>query len=377
MASLSTDPPQQQSAITLEHFVCTAFDARLPLELPSAPDQLAELLGNIARDCGHSGEIKPDVVTFLRAQLYTGFNLHTLSQLVETVVFTLLPERDEPIDAQRLLSGQSKGLTNDLRRITYRGHQLSISGVEKWLRQFSLDLRPIAMHLIRRITRDYYVSAADYHGAIQYLIDKSGLAKAQSVTFCKWQAFGRSGPRVAHQMKNQGHLRSVSDIDLSNPSSWNAAPTETVFVIADDFVGSGKTLSSLFQDGTLKRLLAERKDALLRVLVIAGFERGLDKVKSSMNGLAELKVFKIFNEGDRCLGDSSQILPRLEAQCALRAFCKDKLPHSIALGYNKLASLVVFPDTVPNNSLGILWYDNSDKWYPLFPASGLPTDSQP
>ena len=38
------------------------------------------------------------------------------------------------------------------------------------------------------------------------------------------------------------------------------------------------------------------------------------------------------------------------------------------LGYNNSQSLIVFPHSVPNNTLPIFW-SNKNKWYPLFPRS--------
>jgi hypothetical protein len=40
------------------------------------------------------------------------------------------------------------------------------------------------------------------------------------------------------------------------------------------------------------------------------------------------------------------------------------------LGYDNLGAIIVFFNTVPNNSLPILWY-TAGHWFPLFPASGL------
>jgi hypothetical protein len=88
--------------------------------------------------------------------------------------------------------------------------------------------------------------------------------------------------------------------------------------------------------------------------------------------------YRVFDEEDRCFSNNSRIFPDPEEREGFQRFCIEVaskyfpgLKGENRIGFNGVASLVVFADTVPNNSLPILWYDSS-KWKPLFPASGLP-----
>jgi hypothetical protein len=196
-----------------------------------------------------------------------------------------------------------------------------------------------------------------------------------------------ASPRVAHAIKNQAKWKAVVDVDLSaDPSIWPNLSARGVrhVILADDFVGSGKTLSKLFLagNGPLSLLLKSNPEVKLYVLVVAGFESGFRNVKFAipLQLLKRIRMIagRLFTSRDQCFEDKSRILTSEEKRNALRQFCFDvaathypSLHADSRLGFGAIGALVVFADTIPNNSLPILWHD-SGSWVPLFPASGLP-----
>jgi hypothetical protein len=151
--------------------------------------------------------------------------------------------------------------------------------------------------------------------------------------------------------------------------------------LVDDFVGSGMTLSSICER-SLPQLLAASPRSEVLVVVVVGFEVGLravmDKVRQ-WGDRVRLVPGRVLSDHDRCFTPESTILKTTEArddmETACRIIAKENYPGLLRkgrhLGFAKVGSLVVFSDTVPNNSLPVLWHD-SGSWKPLFPASGLP-----
>ena len=180
-----------------------------------------------------------------------------------------------------------------------------------------------------------------------------------------------------------------SDLELDlNAYEWAWPSTRSVdspwFIIADDFVGTGNTISKLMAtpDAPLNRFIRKMPHAQLRFLIVAGFEDGIRKIRAaasvSFGNNAKVSVARLFNRHDRCFDSSSRILSTPSQQAALRDFCFElgtkklkRLPTDMYLGFESFASLVVLADTVPNDSLPMLWCQG-DSWYPLFPAAGLP-----
>lgn len=92
----------------------------------------------------------------------------------------------------------------------------------------------------------------------------------------------------------------------------------------------------------------------------------------------ELIPGHMFRDEDQCFSPTSRIFPDVHHQDLLRDFCVQvaaehfpSLPSHMRLGFEDTAAITVFFDTVPNNSLPVLWHDQG-TWHPLFPASGLP-----
>jgi hypothetical protein len=155
------------------------------------------------------------------------------------------------------------------------------------------------------------------------------------------------------------------------------------FVVVDDFVGSGGQIRSLFSppDRVLPRLLDRYPSSIVRILVVVGFESGLQTARELVGDYrdrVEILAAILLNDSDRCFTDSSKIIPDPEQRNEFRRFCtsvaQEKmrgLPSRFWLGYEENGALVVFSDSVPNNSVPILWYGGG-SWMPLFPRSGLP-----
>lgn len=154
-------------------------------------------------------------------------------------------------------------------------------------------------------------------------------------------------------------------------------------MIADDFVGSGGTVGSLIdpKKSRLSLLLKKYPRSKIVVLIVAGFKNGLRQIlNQAQRSEGRVRVISnlIFDEGDRCFTATSRILQNPLDRRLLCQYCVTaarshykSLPKQFCFGYDKLASIVVFSNTVPNNSLPLLWCERQG-WVPLFPANGIP-----
>jgi hypothetical protein len=189
---------------------------------------------------------------------------------------------------------------------------------------------------------------------------------------------GKSAERVAHTLRNQANWSVVGEIDLSMPATeWPRLERPQHFIVADDFVGSGDSLKRILErQDKVPQLLTQYPASDLSVFLVAGFERAIRRLQRSLSvfgSRARMAVDIIYNESDRCFSETSLILTDPSVRESMRQYCERQfafLGPNMRLGYKKIGSLCVFFDSVPNNSLPVLWFDQGE-WQPLFPASGL------
>ena len=122
--------------------------------------------------------------------------------------------------------------------------------------------------------------------------------------------------------------------------------------------------------------LADYPGSRAIVIAIAALDEGVQRIENSLQqfgGRVRLFVGTRFDERDRCFSADSRAIPLPANREHLRKFCKEVgkryFPKKFWFGFGDSECLVVFPGSVPNNSLPILWHDEGE-WFPLFPASG-------
>jgi hypothetical protein len=146
-------------------------------------------------------------------------------------------------------------------------------------------------------------------------------------------------------------------------------------VIVDDVVATGESLRMNLQHFLAANpAIGERKIPVIIVALFAtttGEERLRKTIIAEMGINIDLRVcehiepsLQAFGEGGNWASESeaehAQSLVRTLGACVYKKH---------ALGYGDLGLLLVFPQTVPNNSLPILHSHakGSDRWDPLFP----------
>lgn len=373
-----------EAGIGLSHWLCTAFKHVVQVDLTENLESFVQVCSIMALEYEQEWAEQPDA-TLHRIAKTIPDRLHAVRRSIANTAIT-------GSGAKKLTRARiQRQLFNDLQalltRVPYRAQPLTAANFEKWAIQFG-EHRALAITIIRQVVERYYISSQEYFQGINSIISKCEIPKRSAVTFCSWQNEGNSAPRMAHIVKNQAHWKLTgASVDLrTSPvfvdDSLNSEE-EHWLILLDDFTGSGRTLEKLFNGSgaPMSQVLRILPRARLVIGVIAGYRDALQKVLSHTTPYGDrVKVVphRVFDDRDKCFSDDSQVFPDAGARLELKELCKEVaskffrgLRGKNRFGYGGVGSLVVFSDTVPNNSLPILWYDNSD-WIPLFPASGLP-----
>jgi len=388
IAALQTD--QRTTAvqrIALGHWICTSFRHLFQINMCDDADVFWIACRSIALELGH------DLDGTVSERLYrvakkTPERLHAVRRWITNACAAL------HVGVNVEVTGIERQMLSDigtvLAGLPYRQQHIAPEAFAKWADQFG-ERSAIAFHIVRCIAERYYIGGPEYFRAIGEIIRQFEIPAKASVIFCKWQAEGRSAPRVAHEMKNQAnwriHDRCEIDLQRRPMVSGDVDPAaEQLIVLVDDFAGSGRTLGKLFEGtgAAVPFLLRQLPRARLFVGVIAGYRDAFQRVIKSTEEYGErVKIvpYRVFEEEDKCFSENSRVLADPSEREEFKRFCFEVasryfggLGSKHRLGFNGTGSLVVFADTVPNNTLPIIWYDNSSEWSPLFPASGLPRE---
>ena len=370
---------EPDALVTPEHFLSAAFDARVTFPVPLDEGELVAIGGGMLQTLDANRTLAPEVGPFLRQVAQCGDHLHAVKRLL-ALAAGLAFEGTMTIDTAALRSAWDQDVESHLSRIEYRGRKITLDQFRRWQDQFPADLHPATVDIVRLIADRYYLPTRHYWDSLDRLMTEADLESVRGV-FCLWQPFGKSNPGVMHDLKTHQKLRIMQHIDLTlPPDDWPQLVPKPppVFIFVDDFVGTGKTLCSLWEEEPRKlvRLLDRVPGSRAVVLALAALGEGSRNVRESLkkhcSGRARFVVGTEFDEQDRCFSEASRVVVLPEQRARLRLFCEETgkryFPKKFWFGFEDSQSLVIFPDTVPNNSLPILWHDEGE-WVPLFPAS--------
>jgi hypothetical protein len=374
-----------KSNVGPNHWLTAAFQVLVTVPDPCKPPSFQAVAENIATQYSTGATISSEVGELLAAQKPFGQNFHAVRRWIASACAKGTINR---IDASSLQKAIIDDLEWSIHRIEYRGSRLERRHVERWLQQMDPKFHSIALRLVWLLAQKYFINVDEYYRALGILIDSLDIKANRLVSFCKWQPLGRSAPHITHDLKNRAHWKIGSDVDFGLPeSAWPKIPVSNpIFVLADDFVGTGLTVSRLSKKGShspMMRLASKYPNASFALLLVVAYEESLADAIASINRLLarpiDVYVYRLLTTADQCFSPASTMVPSSSDQLLLKQLCiwaRSKyfrtLESKHVFGFEQTGSFFAFFNSVPNNSLPILWHDQAD-WCALLPSSGILT----
>ncbi len=143
-------------------------------------------------------------------------------------------------------------------------------------------------------------------------------------------------------------------------------------VFVDDFIGSGESsIENITKLSEHYPKMFANPDINFHYGIVCGHQEAKHKITTKMKRLKLnliVHLSDILDDSDKVFGDNSKIFTAPAERYQARALAYhhgSNLVKNNPLGFNDCQSVIIFPKTIPNNSLPILWAENKD-WKPLF-----------
>ena len=272
---------------------------------------------------------------------------------------------------------------------TYCGRQIGSDQIRAWFEQVD-DKREqrILFEILKRIRFYSEISIRErlrqmhdmFRRSLPQFIQTKRNEKRTDILITYADGPGKSGAGYASLYAEENSISAslvVAPELLSeklDESMGSASPVNGV-VLVDDIAGTGRSLSGLLQSLVEKHPKLRATKLLIAVLVATPeaektMVRAIDKLSDVS---IEFRVGELLTEVDRAFSADYSSWGTKKRKEDAEALCRNigaRIYKKQPFGYGGQGLLIVFPTTVPNNTLPILHSPSKDSkfpWKPLFP----------
>jgi hypothetical protein len=273
---------------------------------------------------------------------------------------------------------------------TYCGRRIGTDEVRAWLEQVESKFQQrLLFHLLERVR--FYgeptirEKLGNFHATLRRVLPvpvrKSLNERRDDILVTYIDGPGKSGAGYAALYAEENQIQAKLVVA---PESVRAAFVErtgaggevNAIVVVDDIAATGETLATALSAfiGGHRDILAKTK---LRAFVLVATAEGEATIMTRLKEFSDLDIdiraAEVLTPADRAFPPDQSGWESRDAFERAQALCRDlgsRIYRKHPFGVGDLGLLVVFPTTVPNNTLPILHSRSKDltkPWKPLFP----------
>lgn len=266
---------------------------------------------------------------------------------------------------------------------TYKGDKVNEDSVRSWLSQFGDNTNQrLAFNILKGMKFYNYSFIRESLESAFISIKKEiksrikkGDKTRKDILVSYLDEPAKSGAHYAKLFADENKVFHKNVIIKENifSSLENSSEEIGALIFIDDFIGTGKSISSftneLFENDDLVELI-NKNNIIVFVIAISGYASAKDSLLKKNKKIKNfnIKICDVLDESNRAFSENNELFKssgeRLKAHDLAFKF-GERLEKNHPLGYSGSQSLVVFERSCPNNTLPIIWKEKN-QWIPLF-----------
>lgn len=269
-------------------------------------------------------------------------------------------------------------------------HSVTPIEIINWLGNFKAEEQKKALDILEYLE---YVTESELIEFLDNRIKKllSSYSSITKIIVLPVGEFGKSGTLLTYYFKKTPSYSEDKKLfkiienqrQIKAQIKENLIQNDTLFVLLDDFLGSGKSVYKFYKalvKPQLNQLKTKYNTCILSVYHLNKADTFLNGVTPELKIISELK-YQCFSKGKSPYGYYNKLksvrdLAYYYGQHLFEACNQNGVIEKHPLGFKNSQALVVFPYNPPNNTLPIIWSSSfikklDRKWIPLYPRNQL------